>query len=101
MVRVEIDARVGGAFSFVDRRAGEEIEHVGRYVEIDRPGRLAFEFGVPKYSDLMTRVAVDIAAVADGCEIVLTHTGVPRDQAARAEAGWRATLDRLAHAIEN
>jgi uncharacterized protein YndB with AHSA1/START domain len=36
MVRGEIDGRVGGAFDFVDRREGEDVEHVGEYVEIDR-----------------------------------------------------------------
>ena len=40
MVRVEIDARVGGSFN-ITRRDGEDVEHVGTYVEIDRARRLA------------------------------------------------------------
>jgi len=35
MVRVEIDARVGGLFVLVDRRNGEEVEHTGEYLVID------------------------------------------------------------------
>lgn len=64
MVRVEIDARVGGSFLILDRRDREDIEHVGEYVKIERPRRLVFTFRVPKYSQENTRVTVDIVPVA-------------------------------------
>ncbi len=38
MVRVEIDARVGGRYVFVDRREGEDVEHSGEYLELERRG---------------------------------------------------------------
>jgi len=50
MVRVQIDARVGGTFSFVERRDGEEIEHIGEYLEMACPRRLVFTWCIPQYS---------------------------------------------------
>jgi uncharacterized protein YndB with AHSA1/START domain len=99
MVRVEIDARVGGRFVLVDRRNGEDVEHTGEYLVIDRPRRLVFTFGVPKYSPLFTKVTIDIAASATGCDLTLTHTGVPDEYAERNVEGWNGILDGLARAI--
>jgi uncharacterized protein YndB with AHSA1/START domain len=98
MVRVEIDARVGGAFTIV-RRDDEDVEHVGEYLEIDRPRRLVFTFRVPKFSDATTRVSVDIVALANGCELTLTHEGVPSDWVSRTESGWGTLLDGLANTL--
>jgi uncharacterized protein YndB with AHSA1/START domain len=96
MVRVEIDARVGGSFMFMDRRDGQDIEHIGEYLEIDRPRRLAFEFAVPKFSPQRTRVTIEINPLGTGCELVLTHEGVHPDYASRTEGGWGRVLDGLA-----
>jgi uncharacterized protein YndB with AHSA1/START domain len=95
MVRAEIDARVGGAFAFVDRRNGEDIEHVGEYLEIDRPRRLVFTFAVPKFSSEATRVSIDIVSSGSGCELTLTHEGVLPDYASRTESGWAGILRGL------
>jgi uncharacterized protein YndB with AHSA1/START domain len=99
MVRAEIDPRVGGRFCFVDRRDGEDIEHVGTYLEIDRPRRLVFSFGMPKFSSELARVTVEIASRGSGRELTLTHDGVLPDYAARTEGGWRMILDSMANAL--
>jgi uncharacterized protein YndB with AHSA1/START domain len=95
MVRVEIDARLGGRFVIVDQRDGEDVEHIGEYVEIDRPRRLAFTFSVPKYSPVVTKVAIDIVPTATGCELTLTHEGVLSEWASQSEAGWTKILESL------
>jgi uncharacterized protein YndB with AHSA1/START domain len=99
MVRADIDARVGGAFTFVDRRDGEDVEHTGTYVEIDRPRRLVFTFSVPKYSAMSTRVTIEIVPLGTGCELTLTHEGVLPEYAAPSESGWNGILDGLASAL--
>jgi len=100
MVRVELDARVGGRFIFVDRRDGEDVEHVGGYLEIDRPRRLAFTFAVPKFSAEQTRVTIDIVPAGTGCALTLTHEGVLPNYADRSEAGWTGILGALGRLLE-
>lgn len=100
MVRAEIDACVGGQFAFVDRRDGEDVEHVGEYLEIDRPRRLVFTFAVPKYSTVSTRVTVEIQPMGTGCELTLTHENVLPDYGTRTEAGWTMILNRLAQTLD-
>jgi uncharacterized protein YndB with AHSA1/START domain len=94
MVRVEIDARVGGCFN-ITRRDGEDIEHVGTYLDIDRPRRLAFTFGVPKFSPQMTRVTIELKPLPTGCELELTHEGVPPEWRDATRQGWGKILDGL------
>lgn len=96
MVRADIDGRVGGAFCFVDRRDGKDVEHVGTYLEIDRPRRLVFTFAVPTYSAATTRVTIDIVPADTGCTLTLTHEGVLADWASQTESGWTMILDGLA-----
>src|SRR6185295_7860309 len=95
MVRVEIDARIGGAFIFIDRCPGEEIEHVGTYLEIDRPRRLVFTLAVPKYSKQFTRVTIDIRKLLTGCDLTLTQESTLPELIDRTREGWTKIFDSL------
>ena len=99
MVRVEIDARVGGLFCFVDRRDGQDVKHRGEYLEIDRPRRLAFSFYVDNDRAHATNVTIDIVALATGCELTLTHERVPEEYAERTRGGWTGILEGLARQL--
>src|SRR6187549_1757857 len=59
VVRCEIEPRVGGAFTIVDRRGDEDVAHTGRYLELERPRRIVFEYAVPKYSADFERVTIE------------------------------------------
>lgn len=101
MVRAEIDPRVGGTFRFVDRRDGEDVDHTGEYLEIDRPRRLVFTFSVD--GSEADRVIIDIVPLETGCELTLTHEMSPEwaAYADRAKEGWSTMLDGLADAIDS
>lgn len=103
VVRAEIDPRVGGRFLFVDRRDGEDVEHFGTYLEIDRPRRLVFTFGVTG-AEGETRVTITIRPLDDarseaGCELTLTHDGVPEEYADRTESGWATVIEGITRTL--
>jgi uncharacterized protein YndB with AHSA1/START domain len=99
MQRVDIDARVGGHFTVIERRDGSDAEHRGTYVELDRPRRLAFDFSVPQFSKESTRVTLTIVPQGKGCELTLVHDGVLPDYAERTAEGWKTMLEGLARTL--
>ena len=106
VLHLNVDARVGGAFSFLVRRQSMVIDHVGTYTELVRPRRLAFSWSaVEAGSDPSTgadsRVTIDIVAQGGGCELTLTHE-IPAawaDYAERTKAGWTTMTNALADAL--
>lgn len=92
IVRADIDARVGGRFTLTDRRDGEDVEHTGEYVELERPRRIVFDFRVPKYSSQTTRMTIEI----DGGTVTVTQHDAPEEMAEKIRAGWTSILERLA-----
>jgi uncharacterized protein YndB with AHSA1/START domain len=100
MIRAEVDARVGGQFTFVDRRPEMgDVLHTGEYLEIDRPRRLAFTFAVPQFNPDFTRVTVEIVPTAAGCDVTLTQADVPAEWADRSKEGWAMILGWLEKAL--
>lgn len=100
IIKVEVDPRLGGGFVVVDRRPDMgDVEHYGRYVEVDRPRRLAFDFALSADMQDSTRVTLDIRPMGEGCELTLTHDGVWADYAERTEGGWTTILGGLEKAV--
>ncbi|HEY4214170.1 MAG TPA: SRPBCC domain-containing protein [Steroidobacteraceae bacterium] len=102
VVRTEIDPKVGGKFVIVDRRDAGDVEHVGQYLEIDRPRRIVFSFSVPMYSAISTTVSIDIVALSgSSCELTLTHEGVLEEYAGRTTDGWTKILEGLQRQLDD
>jgi uncharacterized protein YndB with AHSA1/START domain len=94
MVCCQIDARVSGWFYIVERRNGENVEHIGEYLELVRPRRLVFTLLAEKYSLDFDRVTVDVHPIGTGCELRLTHETMPQF-AKEVSRDWIEAFDGL------
>jgi uncharacterized protein YndB with AHSA1/START domain len=112
IVRCEIEPGVNGRFTLVDRRPLDaepgrhiDVEHSGRFLQLDRPRRIAFSFGLPQFQSHETTVIIDIEPQGDGCELTLRHDLGPTDEDTRemlegAEQGWTTVLANLEQALK-
>ncbi len=102
IVRIQLDARVGGRFSFVVRRGADEIDHVGTYLAVERPRHLAFTWAIAPEDGDPSRVTIDVAPDGDGCVLTLTHEMPARwaEYASRTEAGWTTMLGAMQRTLD-
>jgi uncharacterized protein YndB with AHSA1/START domain len=102
LVRAEVDARVGGRFCFSDLRDGVAVDHVGEFLELDRPRRLVFTLSLPSFSQDSDLVTVDIVPQGTGCELTLTaEMGEAwAEWKDRTAKGWAKLMEELAALLE-
>jgi uncharacterized protein YndB with AHSA1/START domain len=101
IVRLTTDPRIGSSFSFIVRRKGEEIDHVGTYLEIERPNRLVFTWGIGEAE--ASRVTLEIVRCEAGCDLKLTHELHPdwADYVDRTKAAWERMLEALFNRLKD
>jgi uncharacterized protein YndB with AHSA1/START domain len=103
IVSLENEPWVGGSFSYVVRRQGKTFNHVGEFLEIDRPRRLVFTWAVKEDpANNQSRIVIDIAPVIAGCELTLTHE-MPRSQedfVEKGKAAWGKMIDKLTEILD-
>ena len=102
MEQTDYDPRPGGLFAIFEWRGPDLARHFGRFVEIERPDRVVFDFWVDEAPDEPTQVTVAFTADGEGCGVTLTHDLAPAwaSYAERTTAGWTMILDNLAQAME-
>jgi uncharacterized protein YndB with AHSA1/START domain len=90
LVRLTLEPRVGGKFSFVTQReGGTEVEHIGEYLAVDRPSLLVFKWATRDHPADVSRVVIEISPCDEGCDVKLTQV---------MGANWSAFVDRAANA---
>ena len=92
IAHVDIDARVGGRFRFVDRDYESAIEYAGQYIEIVPHRRLAFTLMLPGAKRTSTRVTVAIASLNSGSRLNIIHEHVPNVNAGYFNDRWTGIL---------
>jgi uncharacterized protein YndB with AHSA1/START domain len=108
ILHIRNDPRTGGEFSFKVRRdipgqGPTDIDHIGRYLELVRPHRIVFSWGILGQSDPdESTVAIDITPTPDGCSLTLTHSMSPEwaDFVSRARDSWAKMLDVLVRLLD-
>ena len=103
MEKAEYHPRPGGGFALFERRGDDLARHFGRFVEIERPARIVFDFWVDEAPDDPTRVTVAFVEEDGGCVVVLSHDLAPAwaAYADRSAAGWAMILDSLERVMES
>jgi uncharacterized protein YndB with AHSA1/START domain len=103
MIRAEIDPKVGGGFLFVDRRPEGDAAHYGKYLKLERPKEMAFEFAVQKDAPNSDLVTIEIVSLPKGCEVTLTHemNADFEHLKDRVLQGWDGILDGLGEALRS
>lgn len=95
-VEASVDLRAGGALRIVMSGGGVVIEHVGTFVEVDPPNRLAFTWSSPYTGPNPSLVTVEFhPADGNATDLRITHAELPEEAAISHGGGWTAMLNRL------
>lgn len=95
-----LDLRVGGEYRIDMHGDGEDYAHTGRYVEIDRPRKLAFTWCSDGTGQQETLVTLALEAAGDGTSLTLTHVDFPSVESRdNHEKGWAAIAAKLEAAL--
>jgi len=72
--------------------------HYGRFIEIDRSGRLQYSWMSPNTLGQESVVTVTFQNEGEGTRMTLLHSGLPNDDMAKAhQKGWNSISDKFSH----
>jgi uncharacterized protein YndB with AHSA1/START domain len=97
ILHIRNDPKVGGEFSYKVRRGKDEIDHVGRFLELVPPSRIVFTWAIAPEKD-GSIVSIDIVPTKGGCTVTFIHDMAPEwaDFIDRSRAAWEKMFGVLA-----
>jgi len=90
-----LDPTVGGKFRIVMRHRGDDVEHWGEYLAIERPSLLSFTWLSVNTDHRPTLVTVELEDRGDSTELILTHRQLPPSQVEGHRKGWTQIVAAL------
>ena len=103
-VEFEIDLRVDGEWTITRTEKDETYVATGTYLEVERPSRLSYTFGMPQFSPNSDTIMVSIESAEDGSLLVFEHSGediaeeledLEEGEISATEAGWQEGFDLM------
>jgi uncharacterized protein YndB with AHSA1/START domain len=107
VVRVEVDARVGGKYRVHFRTLdGRDHEARGEYLELVPPRRIVMSWrwavgGEPDEHGRTSRIEIELAPIADGTELTFIHAELSTEASEDSHTwGWTGALDKLVRLLQ-
>ncbi|RVU01195.1 SRPBCC domain-containing protein [Mucilaginibacter limnophilus] len=102
ITKLENNPKIGGTFSYVVERNGNQLDHIGTYLEVQKNERLVFTWGIGQEAAKESIVSINLSPSTSGCHLILTHQMDPKwaDYAERTKEGWKTILLNLAALFE-
>ena len=100
----DIDLRVGGQWTIVRWEDGEKDLATGSYLEVERPSRLQYTFGMPQFSPNSDTITIQIEEDNGGSFVTFEHSGtdiaqelrdLPPGDTSATEVGWQQGFDLM------
>jgi uncharacterized protein YndB with AHSA1/START domain len=108
IVRVQVDARVGGAYRVRFRTLdGREHEAYGTFLELAPPRRIVMSWhyalgGEADERGRSSRIEIDLVPFDGGTDLRFTHAELASDASELSHAwGWTGSLDKLVRYAED
>ena len=98
-VKLIVNPKVDGLWHWLSLKG---TPHYGRFVEIDRPGRIQYSWMSPNTLGEESIVTVTFQKKGEDTLMTLVHSGLPKDDKAKGhERGWNSISDKFSNIFVN